>query len=177
MGISFFEDPIGFHKKHHTAFLIAETVLGICIMGILSFVFYEDTYALVEEDQWAWLSSSWSFSADGYSVVRLLPAILGLVELIGIFIVLFVRDKKGNPIFAKKMCHVLFFCTVGIGIVDLLFALFGGYMIPVDSSDYIVYRDYRLACWGSFVLQALLCLDFYVWRSEFGLEKFYGSGR
>lgn len=173
---SFFENPIAFHKRHHTVFMIAETGILTAAIVILTFLCQKTVYVIQQEEHIILEEGIWKLSATGYGFFQILPLITSLSLLIFIFAVLFVRDKKGDPILAKKMSHWLFYVSVVALVLDLITRFFelGSCFSNVKIGTEVV-MDRSFGQTFIVVARALCCLDFYVWRSEFGLERFYGS--
>lgn len=172
---SFFENPIAFHKRHHTVFMIAETGILTAVIAVLTFLCKRVVFLSEQEESVVW-EEGWRLSDAGYGFFQILPLITSFLLLIFVFVILLVRDKKGDPILAKKMSHWLFYASIGAFVLDVVIRLFGlGSYFYATENGMEVLMDRGFGQIFIILARALCCLDFYVWRSEFGLEKFYGS--
>lgn len=157
-----------FHKKHHTELLVIETIILVGLMTLFAFLIGETIYNndVIER-------STFGFNFQDVNIVNLVPVFLGALQFIFIIAIIILRKLKGNPIYAKKCSHGLFYLSIGCLVVDfILMIIFSNYMM--ETGSFIKEIDHRIGFIIQIILQALLSFDLYVWRSDFGLEQYYG---
>ena len=157
-----------FHKKHHTELLVIETIILVGLMTLFAFLIGETIYNndVIER-------STFGFNFQDVNIVNLVPVFLGALQFIFIIAIIIIRKLKGNPIYAKKCSHGLFYLSIGCLVVDfILMIIFSNYMM--ETGSFIKEIDHRIGFIIQIILQALLSFDLYVWRSDFGLEQYYG---
>lgn len=157
-----------FHKKHHTELLVIETIILVGLMTLFAFLIGETFYNndVIER-------STFGFNFQDVNIVNLVPVLLGALQFIFIIAIIILRKLKGNPIYAKKCSHGLFYLSIGCLVVDfILMIIFSNYMM--ETGSFIKEIDHRIGFIIQIILQALLSFDLYVWRSDFGLEQYYG---
>lgn len=157
-----------FHKKHHTELLVIETIILVGLMTLFAFLTSETIYNndVIEK-------STFGFNFQNANIVNLVPVFLGTLQFVCIILIIILRKLKGNPIYAKKCSHGLFYLSIGCLVVDfILMIIFSNYM--TTSGTLIKETSHRIGFIIQIVLQALLSFDIYVWRSDFGLEQYYG---
>lgn len=161
-----------FHKKYHTWLLLAETIIIAIIILVLACLARVET---IEQDEL--ILQQYSLNFKNMNTPQYFPVILGFIEIVSIMIIIGLKNMK-NPIFAKKCVHILFFFSLLILAVDVVVAIFfSNYTIVVDNggtASQAINYNHTLASFITCVLQALICLDINMWRSDFGLEKYYG---
>jgi len=157
-----------FHKKYHTWLLLVETIIisfGILVLSCLACVELSKGNELV--------SRHYTLGFDNMGVQHIIPVVLSLLEVVFIIIIIILKNMK-NPIFAKKCTHVLLFFAFGVLAADIIIAIFFSniYLVLDDGQGMVI--NHTLSSFIIAALQALICVDINVWRSEFGLEKYYG---
>ena len=157
-----------FHKKHHTELLVIETIILVGLMALFAFLIGEDIYNNDVLER-----STFGFNFQTVNIVNLVPVFLGALQFICIIAIIILRKLKGNPIYAKKCSHGLFYLSIGCLVVDfILMIVFSNYI--TISEPLVKETSHRIGFIIQIVLQALLSFDIYVWRSDFGLEQYYG---
>jgi len=170
----FFAHPIQAHKKYHTKFLIGEVIILYIINLIFGFFYKDEAYDLENGEEL--IESAYKLSDKGDFVLYHIPALLIFIILIWILIIVYVRDKKSNPIKAKKLVKQLFIFSIVALVIDLAFLVFLREEITLyHSGDFLRIHFHTISLIISVISAGLIVFDIHVWRSEFGLEKFYGQ--
>lgn len=157
-----------FHKKYHTQLLVIETIILVSLIALFAFLTNEAFY-----NNDILTNSTFGFNFQDIKIVNLIPIFLGVLQFICIIVIIILRKIKGNPIYAKKCSHGLFYLSIACIVIDfiLMFA-FSNYI--TISGIMTKETSHRVGFIIQIILQALLSLDLYVWRSDFGLEQYYG---
>lgn len=164
---------IEFHKKHHTVLMVIESIVLSIILFLVSLFCYKTDYIYNEEEMIV-LNETNIYSFSNLNFVTITQNICSIVLLIFIFVIIFIRDKKQNPIFAKKLTHILFSISVGVLVFDMLMYIAFNDSVIINNEVY-TFIEYTFSRIISLICHVLMSFLIYVWRSEFSLEKFYGS--
>lgn len=160
-----------FHKKYHTWLLLVETIIisfGILVLSGLARVELSKGNELVN------YYYTLNFDENlGVHYQHIIPIVLSLLEVVFIIIIIILKNMK-NPIFAKKCTHVLLVFSFVVLAADIIIAIFFSNASFVLDNGQGMIINHTLSSFIIAALQALICVDINVWRSEFGLEKYYG---
>ena len=165
------DDIILFHKKHHNVLLIIEVALLLIISFFMSILIQTQVLVLIDEAYEIQFSGFQLRFVD--DIFNYIPFIVMVLELIFILVITFIKNKIGNAIFSKKLCHVLFYISIGAIVLDLFIALFCGPVILQNTNEIVVY-DNLIGRFVTTMCQVFVMIDIYFWRENFGLEKLYG---
>ncbi|MGN1295123.1 MAG: hypothetical protein ACI4U5_01815 [Bacilli bacterium] len=170
---------VDFRKKNYTKIFIGETLFLTIISFVFSFfckhekIYYEESTGY--EDI---LDSSFMFKVCPKIFAHIVPFILFLVIIIFSLTMIYIMHVKKNPIKAKRLFRYLTIISyVNIGVAIFFSIFFTSYVSYLSLGAGITY-DYYHFQFGRIVTtisSILLAVNIYFWRSNFGLEKFYGS--
>jgi hypothetical protein len=166
---------INFRKKHYTYFLLVEELLLLGVITSLMFL-TKVTKQIATPSGNEVVSSIYHFQLFKENLIAcVLPSISSLIVVLFTFIIFIIKDVFKKPIPAKKLTKPLFIVSVIVFFVTVGIMYTYNYYYVSSSGGVSYIYNHRLSFIVTAICQVLMLVDIWFWRSEFNLEKLYGS--
>lgn len=170
---------VDFRKKNYTQIFIGETIFLTIVSFIFSFfckhekIYYESISGF--EDK---LEDEFIFKVFPNIFPHIIPFIFFLTILGFSLIMIYIMHIKKNPIKAKRLfkyLNILSYINIGVAIFFSIFFTTYVYYSSFGSGTTVDYYHFQFGRIVTTISSILIAINIYFWRSNFGLEKFYGS--
>ena len=170
---------VDFRKKNYTKIFVGETLFLTIISFVFSFfckhekIYYESITGFEET-----LENKFIFKVYPNVFPHIIPFIFFLSICGFSFVMIYIMHVKKNHIKAKRLfkyLNILSYINIGVSIFFLIF--FNEYVnyFSLGNGTTYDYYHYQFGRIVTTISSILIAINIYFWRSNFGLEKFYGS--